>query len=141
VRDSVAITVRTLVDSAIAGRLNLGLLGGEQSVAVSGTGGSDVRVPFALPVWARHLVVDLELDPEQWPHFTDFGLTALDSAGRILEKEPANYAHSRLSVGLPPHLADEAPSPRSGFRRPEAVSTGLGGDDSAVLITGRHRSP
>ena len=105
--DSLAITVRSLADSAIAGRLNLGLLGGEQRVPVSGSGGSDVRVPFRLPPWARHLVVDLELDPEQWAHFTDFGLTALDSAGRILEKAPANYAHSRLSVALPARAADQ----------------------------------
>jgi subtilisin family serine protease len=105
--DSVAITIRPLGDSAIAGRLNLGLLGGEQSVAVSGAGGGDVRVPFRLPPWARQLIVDLELDPEQWSHFTDFGLTALDSAGRILDKAPANYAHSRLSVALAPGAGDQ----------------------------------
>jgi len=99
--DSLTLTVRGLADSVLAGRLRSGALGGERQLRVGGAGGSDVRVPLLLPSWARHLVVDLELDPAQWPRFTDFGLSALDGAGRILGKGPANYAHSRLSAELP----------------------------------------
>jgi subtilisin family serine protease len=106
--DSLVVRVRTLLDSAVAGRLRFGWLGAESGSAVGGSGGGDVRVPFRLPAWVHHLVVDLELDPEQWPHFTDFGLTALDSAGRILGKSPANYARARLSVELPARVADQA---------------------------------
>jgi hypothetical protein len=98
-------SVRGLADSALAGRLRAGALGGVRQLTVSGEGGADVRVPLQLPSWARHLVVDLELDPAQWPRFTDFGVTALDAAGRILGKGPANYAHARFSADLPPQSA------------------------------------
>ena len=107
-RDSLRVTAAALADSAVVGRLRFGLLGGEQRMTVSGEGGADVRVPVAMPAWARQLVVDLELDPEVWPDFTDFGLTALDAGGRILDKSPANYAHSRLSVALPHPLPANA---------------------------------
>ena len=107
-QDSFVVRVRSLVDSAVAGRLRFGWLGAESKTVVGESGGADIRLNFPLPVWARHVVVDLELDPEQWSRFTDFGLTALDSAGRILGKSPANYAQSRLSVDLPARAADQS---------------------------------
>jgi subtilisin family serine protease len=105
--DSLVVGVTSLGDSAVAGRLRFGWLGGQSITTVGGSGASDVRIPFRLPAWARHLVIDLELDPEQWSRFTDFGLTALDSAGRILAKSPANYAHARLNDELPAQAVDQ----------------------------------
>ncbi|HEV8148589.1 MAG TPA: S8 family serine peptidase, partial [Gemmatimonadales bacterium] len=105
--DSLSITVSSLADSAVSGRFNLGLLGGERRFQTSGSGGNELRIPLRLPAWAARLVIDLELDPGQWPHFTDFGFTALDSAGRILGKSPANYAHARLTVELPARPLDQ----------------------------------
>lgn len=104
--DSLTMVVSALADSALSGRFRAGILGGEQRRAIGGVGGADVRVPFRLPSWARHLVVDLELDPAQWPRFTDFGLSAVDGVGRILGKAPANYAHARLTADLPVRPGD-----------------------------------
>ena len=99
-RDSLAVRLHALSDSVASGRLRFGVLGAERSYSVNGVGGADVEVPFLLPEWVKHLVVDLELDPVQWPRFTDFGFTAVDSSQRILAKAPANYAHARLSSDL-----------------------------------------
>ncbi len=106
-RDSLAVRLRSVSDSLATGRLRFGVLGVERSYAVSGIGGADVDVPFLLPEWAKHLLVDLELNPAQWPRFTDFGLTAVDSAQRILAKSPANYAHARLSADLVARSSDQ----------------------------------
>jgi subtilisin family serine protease len=105
--DSLTMRLTALGDSAVSGRFRAGLFGAERRVAVSASGADETVLRFLLPAWARDLVVDLELDPEQWPHFTDFGFTALDSAGRILGKEPANYAHARLSAALPDRGSDQ----------------------------------
>lgn len=121
--DSLTMTVSALADSALAGRFRSGVLGGERQVAIGGVGGADVRVPLLLPGWARHLVVDLELDPAQWPRFTDFGLSALDGVGRILGKGPANYAHARLSANLPVRTAEDSAAIvlAPGFAQPGSV--------------------
>jgi subtilisin family serine protease len=147
--DSLAIEVTSLEDSALAGRLDLGLIGGEHSVVLAGTGGDDVTASFLLPGWTRRVVLDLELDPAQWPRFTDFGFTVLDGAGRILGKSPANYARTRLIAELPVGAADQQativlspgfaePGSREGWKgrvtvrleadRPTAIST-AGGDE------------
>ncbi|HLG06182.1 MAG TPA: hypothetical protein VI383_08535, partial [Gemmatimonadales bacterium] len=60
-----------------------------------------VAIPVRIPSWARELIADLQLDPAQWPDFTDFGFAAVDSDGRVMEKEPANYSRTRLTVELP----------------------------------------
>jgi hypothetical protein len=99
--DSLALELRAAVDSQVTGRLQLGLIGAERSVGVAAAGADEVRVPLSLPAWVGRVVVDLVLDPAQWPRFTDFGLSAVDASGRILGKSPANYARSRLSFDLP----------------------------------------
>ncbi|NOT07161.1 MAG: hypothetical protein HOP28_03055, partial [Gemmatimonadales bacterium] len=98
--DSLRATLIGQVDTTITGRLRIGLIGAESRFALSGAGGVDVVARIPVPRWARRLVVDLALDPDQWARFTDFGFTALDSEGRILGKNPANYARSRLSLDL-----------------------------------------
>ena len=105
--DSLAVTMTSFVDSAVAGRLDIGLIGGERRFDVSATGSDDISVPLRLPGWARRLVLDLELDPGQWSRFTDFGFTVRDAEGRIVGKSPANYAHARLTAELPAGAADQ----------------------------------
>jgi subtilisin family serine protease len=104
--DTLLAMVNAVADSTVSGRLRIGLFGVERRFELGGTGGEDVVMPLPIPGWAQRLVVDLELDPALWPRFTDFGFTVLDSAGRILGKNPVNYAHARLSVTLPPRGAD-----------------------------------
>src|SRR5690349_1057544 len=56
--------------------------------------------------WVREVDVDVAMDPAQWGRFTDFGLSLLDPTGRILEKEPMNYAVGRLKSALPENHGD-----------------------------------
>ncbi|MGQ0703685.1 MAG: S8 family serine peptidase [Gemmatimonadales bacterium] len=100
--DSVVVNLASMSDSApVSGRLRFGLLGAEQVVTIDTAGSDEIAIPLRVPGWAREVVADLAMDPAQWPRFTDFGFAALDEAGRILEKEPANYARTRLAVELP----------------------------------------
>lgn len=105
--DSIATTLRSLTDSAVPGRLRVGVIGGERLSAMTGSGGADVSAPVPLPKWARRIVIDLKLDEERWPRFTDFGFTLVDAEGRILGKEPVNYPFARLAVNLPQQTGDE----------------------------------
>lgn len=77
------------------------LIGAERGALVSGRGSADVRLPFTLPAWARHVVVELTLERDQWPLFTDFGLTLVEQGGRQLATSPMNYAIGRLEIDLP----------------------------------------
>jgi hypothetical protein len=99
--DTLVTTVDALTDSTVSGRLRIGILGAERRFELGGIGGADVITPLAIPAWVHRVVVDLELDPSLWPRFTDFGFTLLDDAGRILGKNPVNYARARLAVTLP----------------------------------------
>ncbi len=103
--DSLTVTMTSLADSGITGRLDLGLIGVERRFGASATGSEDVSIPLRLPGWAHRLVLDLELDPGQWPRFTDFGFAVRDADGKILEKSPANYARARLTAELPANAA------------------------------------
>jgi hypothetical protein len=82
------------------------LVGGEQSRAVDARGSTPVRIPFAAPAWVREVDVDVAMDPAQWGRFTDFGVSLVDPVGRIVEKEPMNYAVSRLKSALPEKHGD-----------------------------------
>lgn len=105
--DSLSVTVTSLADSAVSGRLDLGVVGGERPIEMSGDGGGEVKATFILPGWTRRIILDLHLDPAQWPRFTDFGFTVVDAEGRILGKSPANYAKTRLTAELPARAADQ----------------------------------
>ena len=74
------------------------VIGAERSALVVGHGGNEERIAFTLPAWATRLAVDVTMDPEQWPRFTDFGLTIVDSSGHRLQKEPLNYAFGRMTL-------------------------------------------
>ncbi|MBK8005791.1 MAG: S8 family serine peptidase [Gemmatimonadetes bacterium] len=75
------------------------VVGAERRETVEG-GDGESRLRFRLPPWAIHATIDVRMPPEQWPAFTDFGVTMLDGAGRILGKSPMNYAFGRLHVDL-----------------------------------------
>jgi tripeptidyl-peptidase-2 len=89
----------------IAGDAHLFVIGAERSVLVVGHGGKEERVAFILPAWAVRASVDLTMDRELWPRFTDFGMTIADSSGHRLQKEPLNYAFGRMNLERPPGSA------------------------------------
>ncbi|MFI5210429.1 MAG: hypothetical protein ACHQ2E_08295, partial [Gemmatimonadales bacterium] len=74
------------------------VIGAERSALVVGHGGNEERIAFTLPAWATRLAVDLTMDPVQWPRFTDFGMTIVDSSGHRLQREPLNYAFGRMTL-------------------------------------------
>ena len=88
--------------TAVSAEATLFVIGAERSALVVGHGGNEEHVAFSLPAWATRLVVDLTMDRDQWPRFTDFGITIVDSTGHRLQKEPLNYAFGRLSLDREP---------------------------------------
>lgn len=94
--DSIVATLRGLTDSAVSGTFRFGVLGAERRLQIDTTGSADIRIPVELPSWAREIVADLEFAREQWPRFTDFGFAFEDPERNILDKEPANYAITRM---------------------------------------------
>jgi tripeptidyl-peptidase-2 len=82
------------------------LVGGERSQAVEEQGSAPVRVPFTVPAWVREVDVNVQMEPAQWGRFTDFGVSLYDSVGHVVEKEPMNYAVSRLKAALPENHGD-----------------------------------
>jgi tripeptidyl-peptidase-2 len=104
-RDAVA-DVANVSGKPATGEVGVVLAGAERSEPVAASGSGVVRIPFTAPAWAKGLVVDLAMDPAQWERFTDFGLSIFDAAGRIVAKEPLNYALGRLSTTLPEKHGD-----------------------------------
>jgi subtilisin family serine protease len=97
--DSLTVRLSALEDST-RGRLRVGFLGAERVIAIDTAGSGEIHLPLEAPDWAVDLIADLEFEPDQWPRFTDFGFAVRDREGQILEKEPANYARTRLSLTL-----------------------------------------
>jgi hypothetical protein len=94
--DSVVATLRDITDSVASGTFRFGILGAERRLEIDTVGSRDIRIPVEVPPWAREVIADLEFGREQWPRFTDFGFAFQDRAGNILDKEPANYALTRM---------------------------------------------
>jgi subtilisin family serine protease len=82
------------------------LWGAERSDTLAARGSAPQRIPFVVPSWAKELVVELAMAPEQWDRITDFGVSIYDSAGRQLAKNPMRYALGRTPVPLPEHHGD-----------------------------------
>jgi hypothetical protein len=99
------------------------LAGAERDEDVAASGSSVIRIPFTVPAWARGVTVDLQMDPAQWERFTDFGVSLMDAAGRIVAKQPLNYAVGRLETTLPEQHDDMAFELRlfPGFAEPGAT--------------------
>jgi hypothetical protein len=76
------------------------LVGAERVIRVIANGSEPRRIRFQLPTWAVHAAVDVQMDRDQWPVFTDFGVTLLGPDGRQIGKAPLNYAFGRLHTDL-----------------------------------------
>ncbi|HEU5170878.1 MAG TPA: hypothetical protein VFU46_10080, partial [Gemmatimonadales bacterium] len=100
--------LQSLVREPVEADIRAVLGGAERRDAIAGRGGEIALVPFTAPAWARAAVVDLTMDRAQWTRFTDFGVSVIDAAGRIVAKQPLNYAVGRLQVPLPEQHGDLA---------------------------------
>jgi subtilisin family serine protease len=89
--------------AALLGRA--ALVGAERRVTIQGRGAPTESVTVALPPWAARAEVLVEMAQEQWDRFTDFGLTAFDSAGQQVQTTPMNYARGRQTFDVPARLA------------------------------------
>ncbi len=95
---------KTMVDAEV----RMLVAGGERRDTIAARGGNVVLIPFRAPAWARAAVVDVTMDRDQWGRFTDFGVSVIDSTGRILAKHPLNYAVGRLELVLPKSHQDQS---------------------------------
>jgi subtilisin family serine protease len=98
--DGVAALLESVSQEPVEAEVRVLLTGAERSDTIGGRGGDIVLVPFTAPAWAVRAVVDVAMAPEQWPRFTDFGVSVIDADGRILAKQPLNYATGRLQLPL-----------------------------------------
>jgi hypothetical protein len=97
-----AALLQSIASSPVDAEVRMLVGGAERTDTITGRGGDVVLVPFTAPAWARIAVVDVSMNPNQWGRFTDFGVSVIDAAGRILGKRPLVYALGRLQVPLPP---------------------------------------
>jgi subtilisin family serine protease len=100
------LTLENLGGAPVTARPALVLIGGERSVTSFGHSGPE-RIAFVAPAWATHIGIDLRMDPAQWPRFTDFGLTIMDSTGHRLVSQPVNYSVGRISLDRRPGSPSE----------------------------------
>jgi hypothetical protein len=91
-------TYQNLDDSVRALAPGAALLGAERRGRITRTGGAEVLLPVPVPAWARSVVIDMEMPPEQWERFTDFGVTFLRADGRQYVHQPLVYRIGRLTV-------------------------------------------
>jgi tripeptidyl-peptidase II len=103
--DAVA-TLSNLTQSPVEAEVAVLLTGGERLDSVAARGSATRRIPFVAPSWASKVVIDISMERSQWDRFTDFGVTLYDSIGRLIEKQPLNYAFGRLQAELPEGHAD-----------------------------------
>ena len=88
--------------TAVPARLGVLLAGAQRTHSIVAVGSEVQRVPFVVPAWARGAAIDVEMAPEDWPRFTDFGVTLFDGADAPIETSPLNYATGRSHVAFPP---------------------------------------
>jgi hypothetical protein len=90
----------TSLGSILLGRVWRGAAGWRAEHSCGRRGGRAERVSLGVPIWSRELAVEVVMDRESWPRFTDFGVTLYDSAGQVISNEPLNYADARLETDL-----------------------------------------
>ncbi len=98
--------VRSVARTPVTVGVAFRLLGAARTDTLAARGSAPRRVPFVVPSWAKDLVVEIAMAPEQWDRITDFGVSVYDTAGRQLAKNPMRYALGRASVPLPEHHGD-----------------------------------
>jgi len=138
-RDGVELTLRNLSPDPVTTDPFVAVVGAERGVNLVANGSDERRIPFVIPAWAVHCVVDVSMDQDQWSRFTDFGVTLFDSAGHQIAKSPLNYRFGRLHaelqrgetaayVGLFPGFADST----GDLRWTASVSIRLYADSASV---------
>ncbi len=103
--DSVEVTVRALA-GGFKGQIDLALVGAERGRAIETRGSGDHRTTFGIPSWAGRIEAEVTMERNQWPLFTDFGLTLEDDLERLLAVSPLNYALGRLEFTSPDGAGD-----------------------------------
>jgi hypothetical protein len=98
--------VGSVARAPITATLAFRLWGAERSDTLEARGSAPRRIPFIVPSWAKELVVEVAMAPEQWDRITDFGVSVYDTAGRQLAKNPMRYALGRTPVPLPERHGD-----------------------------------
>jgi subtilisin family serine protease len=141
-REGITASLRNVSAKQVTADIGVHIGGAEREVQIQARNSEPERIPFVAPPAAHGLVVDVTMDRAQWGRFTDFGLGVFDSAGRLIGKQPLNYAFGRLQVELP---TEHGEMPLSvglfpGFADPAAdqswsarVSIRLYGDSAASL--------
>jgi Subtilase family len=81
------------------------MVGAERTVTIAGRGAPAESIEVVVPAWAARADLQVRMPPEQWERFTDFGLTAYDSAGQQLDATPLNYASGRATFAVAPTVA------------------------------------
>jgi len=104
--DRVVARLENVARAPVSAAVTFRLRGAERSDTVAARGSAPRRIPFIVPGWAKDLVVEVAMAPEQWDRITDFGVSVYDSAGRQLAKNPMKYALGRTTVELPEHRGD-----------------------------------
>jgi subtilisin family serine protease len=108
-----ALAALTLADSEAANpgqptvraRLRAALLGVERVFKVAGRGAAAESLAVRVPAWAAAATVEVAMPAEQWREFSDFGLTAFDSAGQQVARHPLDYALEQARFPVPAGLA------------------------------------
>ncbi len=103
----VDLSVENVTAAPATVQVGTALIGGERGAVIPGQGSREEFLSFAVPDWARELVIDAEMPRLEWSRFTDFAFTLYDTAGRIVMAEPLNFADVRLRLEIPESLAGE----------------------------------
>jgi subtilisin family serine protease len=101
VGDSVVVVLTNRGEGPASATPRVALIGATRSDTVVGeSSDAERRLRVRLPSWARTLEIDVDLPTGSWGRFTDFGVTLLDSLGRVIALEPMDYARGRLRLPL-----------------------------------------
>ncbi len=90
--------------ASVSGRVTQTLLGAERVLEVTGRGATPESLTVSVPDWAAAAVVEVELPPELWREFTDFGVTEFDSTGQQVSQGPLEFAFGRQAFAIPAAL-------------------------------------
>ena len=93
--------------TTVGGRVAAALLGAERTFEVAGRGAQAESLTIRVPDWAAASVVEVQLPPDEWREFTDFGVTEFASSGQQIGQAPLEYAFGRHRFVVPPTLRGE----------------------------------
>jgi hypothetical protein len=110
IRDTGRMTTKltNAVSGPVTGTVTAYAAGAQRELMVEGRGSNIQSIVFHVPAWAMEVEVDVEMAPDEWPRFTDFGMTLFDSIGRIITQKPLNYARERMHASFAETGGDQA---------------------------------